>query len=318
MKKYHFLIALLMLFATTSVSVEASAMCRRDHCSCINLCAQGDTDCIQKNSKDTGVWETHHVGKDSNNEEVVEVCSYTYGTGKFKCETPEPRRFICGKKCSVRALDAEYTQYTQDQFVEKVFASCTRGGEPRIVTKSSSEGAPESGAPGSEGAARRRVHMPQSLRPRLRLSSNKNKNRNRNGNSLFSRAITQSQLPHTSGNNSMTNSDTGPGKVPISFALKNNTGSESMAGSNGTRPPKCLLQVEQGICEAVIPKWYFEINAFKKGHKVGGYPLGTCKEFTWGGCTHYTGDGDGNVAGVGVNRFDTREECQSACENIME
>ena len=56
---------------------------------------------------------------------------------------------------------------------------------------------------------------------------------------------------------------------------------------------RCNLQPDPGICEAVIPKYYFDKQD------------GQCKEFYWGGCG-------------GLVPFDTKEECEIACGCIIE
>jgi hypothetical protein len=53
---------------------------------------------------------------------------------------------------------------------------------------------------------------------------------------------------------------------------------------------KCLLAPDQGPCEAMITRYYFNLKT------------GQCQSFIWGGCK-------------GVVPFETYEECYEACEN---
>lgn len=52
---------------------------------------------------------------------------------------------------------------------------------------------------------------------------------------------------------------------------------------------RCLLEPDAGLCEAAIPKYYYDKTE------------GTCKMFVWGGCG-------------GVVPFNSMEECR-ACES---
>jgi len=63
-------------------------------------------------------------------------------------------------------------------------------------------------------------------------------------------------------------------------------------GCNKDCPVKgpCALEPDPGICEAYIPKYYFDKEKQK------------CEEFIWGGC-------DGTVP------FDTMEECKECSCN---
>lgn len=51
---------------------------------------------------------------------------------------------------------------------------------------------------------------------------------------------------------------------------------------------RCNLEPDPGLCEAYIPKYFYDNNDK------------TCKEFIWGGCG-------------GVVPFDTMEECEEQC-----
>lgn len=53
---------------------------------------------------------------------------------------------------------------------------------------------------------------------------------------------------------------------------------------------RCTLEPDEGFCKAFVRKYYFDQNE------------NTCKEFIWGGCG-------------GIVPFETREDCQAACEN---
>jgi hypothetical protein len=61
-----------------------------------------------------------------------------------------------------------------------------------------------------------------------------------------------------------------------------------MSCTNDGAQSKCELEPEVGLCNAAIPKYYFDEEEQR------------CKEFIWGGCG-------------GVVPFDTLEECQE-CE----
>lgn len=51
--------------------------------------------------------------------------------------------------------------------------------------------------------------------------------------------------------------------------------------------PNCTMAPEPGLCQAAIPKFYYDSKS------------GTCKQFVWGGCGDYP--------------FDTKEACE-ACK----
>ncbi len=54
------------------------------------------------------------------------------------------------------------------------------------------------------------------------------------------------------------------------------------------KPAACELEPDPGICEAYMPRWYYDADA------------GRCKEFIYGGCG-------------GTVPFETKEECK-ACQ----
>jgi hypothetical protein len=81
----------------------------------------------------------------------------------------------------------------------------------------------------------------------------------------------------------------GSGAGSSSGGSSSGTGGSGAGGSGGALPDKCLLVQESGPCDAAIPAYFHNSET------------GTCEPFTYGGC-------EGND-----NRFDTLEECQSAC-----
>jgi hypothetical protein len=52
----------------------------------------------------------------------------------------------------------------------------------------------------------------------------------------------------------------------------------------------CNLQMDIGKCRALISRYYYDAESK------------TCKEFNWGGC------------GGNLNRFETLQNCQAACQ----
>jgi len=77
--------------------------------------------------------------------------------------------------------------------------------------------------------------------------------------------------------------------LPLLLALSPSLSASAGSTQATKEPVDCGLPADAGYCYMDLPSWYFDAGS------------GECEEFIYGGC-------DGNS-----NRFETKDECESAC-----